>query len=82
MAFEYKYCPGCKTDLVKNAEGYLACPTNDGFVHYNNPIPTVANLVPFTREEGGAYLGRYGLKLGAYADTGILLVKRRNSPFA
>jgi ADP-ribose pyrophosphatase YjhB (NUDIX family) len=44
----YQYCPACSQQLSRVVDGRPACEC--GFVHYNNPVPVVAVMIP--REEG------------------------------
>ncbi|GEM_PF-422765 len=75
----FQYCPQCRTDLYLNADGLQACPQDD-FVHWDNPIPVAAVLVPFStkavQQENGSWF--------PYAtpnDSRILLVQRGIPPF-
>lgn len=42
---EYQFCPLCTSELEYGLEHVKVCP-NCEFVHYDNPVPVVACLVP------------------------------------
>ena len=76
---EYRYCPFCRTPMKRNAEGILACQDAQecGFVHYDNPIPVVAVLIPMAHE----FLAQAGMAVQDIPDKGIVLVRRKNPPY-
>ena len=52
---EYKYCPHCGCQLQGSAAGRPACVSGCGaFVHWHNPVPVVAALLPVVGRHGGA----------------------------
>ncbi len=83
MAREYKFCPFCAGALSKNADGRPQC--SCGFIHYDNPVPVVAMVVPFMQQ----YIGTAPTDVAFAAPnncpdprlTGILLVQRGVPPF-
>lgn len=72
---EYRFCPHCRNKLEKNNEGYLAC--RCGFVHYDNPVPVVAAVVPMDHR----FLHKAGMRTEGISDGGILMVRRARPPF-
>ena len=52
----YKYCPYCRSELIRNESSLLVCPKGD-FKFYNNPRPVVAALIPY---RGGVVTARRG----------------------
>lgn len=57
----------------------MACKNTQscGFVHYDNPVPVVAVLVPMAHE----FLTQAGMAIQDIPNSGIVLVQRRNPPF-
>ena len=47
MAYTYKFCPNCGLFLHPNKDGLMECGKDGcGFVHWDNPTPAVAVVVP------------------------------------
>lgn len=74
--FAFTHCPSCCQELRRNSDGYPACPIC-GFVHYDNPIPTVTCVVPMLH----SFLLKVGMSIDGIPDGGLLLVKRAKEPF-
>jgi len=72
---EYKSCPYCASLLKRNAQGFLACEC--GFVHWDNPVPVVACVVPMQHR----WLVDAGISTAGIPDGGLLLVQRDKQPF-
>lgn len=75
----YIFCPFDASELIpKSEEGetYQAC-TKCRFIHYDNPIPVVATLVPTLHE----FWEKAGLSTDGVPNDGIVLVKRKINPF-
>lgn len=75
----YLFCPYDRTTLItfeEEGEQYQAC-MRCRFVHYDNPIPVVAVLIPTTHK----YWKCAGLPMDGIPDNGIVLIKRNNPPF-
>ncbi len=54
----YRYCPRCGAGLGKDAEGLSAC-GNCSFIHYDNPTPVVACIIP---QDEGVVLVKRGVE--------------------
>ncbi len=75
----YSFCPHCANSLSLNDENLMACAC--GFIHYNNPVPVVATVVPFAKESVNEIRETYNpLNLNP-SETAILLVQRGVAPF-
>jgi 8-oxo-dGTP diphosphatase len=73
---EFKFCPYCTTPLSKNEKGYLACSACP-FIHWDNPIPVVAVVIPMDHW----FLGIANIETEGIPDGGIVLVRRGIPPF-
>lgn len=77
MAPKFIFCPNCSHALERNSSGYLACPECN-FVHWNNPVPVVATVVPMIHK----WLDAAGIPKLDVPDGGIVLVQRDIGEFA
>ena len=75
----YTNCPYCTATLSLNAESQLSCTC--GFIHYDNPIPVVACLVPFSPTVIDGKPETYFVPNTSPEQTRILLVQRGAAPF-
>lgn len=71
----YRYCPRCAKELVTNNEGYPACEC--GFVHYDNPVPVVAGVIPIQRR----FFEEKGMPATGIPEAGLVMVRRGQPPF-
>jgi 8-oxo-dGTP diphosphatase len=82
MARPFLYCPYDMSVLVPTvveAEEYASCPKlGCNFIHWDNPVPTVSVLVPMVH----SFLIEAGMSTIGVPDGGVLLVQRKNPPFA
>lgn len=78
---EYQFCPFDKMGLIKQViegEEFLACPKDGcGYVHWDNPIPTVATLVAMPHY----WLNIAGISTAGIPNNGIVLIRRGIPPF-
>lgn len=75
----YSFCPHCANPLSPNDEKLLAC--SCGFIHYNNPFPVVATVVPFAKDAVNGIVETYNPLYLDPSETAILLVQRGVAPF-
>lgn len=84
---EYSFCPHCTLALPRNEENLLSCNKQVGgcgWIHYDNPSPVVAAVVPFPNRyilQQPRVMQNYSLQYEDYTETGILLVQRGVEPF-
>ena len=71
----FDYCPRCREKLTTNPDGYRAC--GCGFVHYDNPTPVVAIVVPMMH----LFLDFMKTDTSGILDGGLVLVRRGQPPF-
>lgn len=72
----FRFCPHCARPLRKNAHGHKSC-GDCGFIHWNNPVPVVACVVPMHH----SWLKKAGISTRGIPSGGLLTVRRGTAPY-